>query len=318
MASNNPFYIEPANPLQALMAGVQGYEGAQKRSKADAIQAARKEAGDLYAKGGDTRGALAKLIELGDGDTIKALSAMGPKTTDLQSNYNTAVQQGYKGSFMDYQTALKRAGANSTTVNMPPAERAYDTQVGGDYGKLFSETQKAGRSALGTQGVLNRMETLVQDPSFYSGGAVAENVVLPFKQAIAGLGGDPNSARGMEEFRGLSNKAALDGMGGSLGTGFSNADRDFITTQYPNLANTPEGNKMRIEGLRKIEQRKIDIAKASREYAKRNGRIDAGFEAELTEWAERNPLFPRNAAPPAPAAPAPGKTTTGVPWRIVQ
>lgn len=62
----NPFYINPPNPLESLMMGVQGYEGAQKRAKQGDIEAGRWEAVQALQSGGDTRGALARLIGVGD------------------------------------------------------------------------------------------------------------------------------------------------------------------------------------------------------------------------------------------------------------
>lgn len=62
----NRFSINPPNPLEALMAGVQGYEGAQKRAKQGDIEAGRQEAVQALQSGGDTRGALARLIGVGD------------------------------------------------------------------------------------------------------------------------------------------------------------------------------------------------------------------------------------------------------------
>ena len=50
----NPFSIEPANPLAALMSGVAGYDRGQKSLQQQALQ----EAGQLYAQG-DVNGALA-------------------------------------------------------------------------------------------------------------------------------------------------------------------------------------------------------------------------------------------------------------------
>ena len=49
----------------------------------------------------------------GSGQTITS----GPKKTTEQKEYELAKEQGYKGSFMDYQTDLKRAGANNLVVN---------------------------------------------------------------------------------------------------------------------------------------------------------------------------------------------------------
>lgn len=48
------------------MAGVQGYEGAQRRAKQSEIEAGRQEAMQALQTGGDTRGALARLLGVGD------------------------------------------------------------------------------------------------------------------------------------------------------------------------------------------------------------------------------------------------------------
>ena len=52
-----------------------------------------------------------------DAKTLKPIYEGSEKPTSDIQNYNQAVAQGYKGSFMDYQTALKKAGA--TNINMP-------------------------------------------------------------------------------------------------------------------------------------------------------------------------------------------------------
>jgi hypothetical protein len=323
----NPFLIEPANPLQALMMGQQGYKtGKEYATEARRTNALSQLMGTGQQAGGtpDYAGVARTLAASGDLTGATQIAGLnkalaGPEQTDEIKEYNLSKAQGYKGSFTDWKTALKTAGATRVNTNVTTGDNAYAKTINEARAKDAVALQTAGRNALNTIGTLNRMEALTSDPNFYSG-AGAEKLVLPFKQSLAALGGDPNSAAPMEEFRALSNKAALDGLGGSLGTGFSNADRDFITTQYPGLPNTPEGNKVRIDGLRKVEQRKAEIAKRARDYARRNkGMLDEGFDDELAVWAERNPIFPR-AAPAAPrgAAPQGNRTGTGVPWRIVQ
>ena len=99
----------------------------------------------------------------------------------------------------------------------------------------------------------------------------------------------------------MAKQAALDTMVGSLGSGFSNADRDFVTEQVPTLTNTPEGNRHLITVQRKLNQRKMQIAQLARQYAgEHEGRIDAGFDDYLSKWADANPLFP--AKPPGSGA----------------
>lgn len=51
----------------------------------------------------------------------------GPDLTSGMKEYNLAKDQGFQGSYLDYQTALKRAGASNNTVN-----------VGGKYGTIPS------------------------------------------------------------------------------------------------------------------------------------------------------------------------------------
>jgi hypothetical protein len=281
------FDTTPVNVLQALMSGVQTFDKFRGYGKERDLTAARRAAANAYETGGDNKSAFARLIELGDTDTIKALRTTDNRP-DIQQNYDRAVTQGYKGSLLDYQKELRPPGTN-VTVN--GNEKSFDQTVGKDYGESFVGMQKAGRNAVGETATLDVLENLTKEPNFYSG-VGAEKFALPMKQIISRMGGDPNAAAPMETFRALSNKAVLDTMGGSLGTGFSNADRDFVVGQVSNLANTPEGNRELINIRRQVAKRTQDIARFARDYAaKNNGRIDAGFDAALSDWAEKNPMF---------------------------
>lgn len=214
--------------------------------------------------------------------------------TSLMQNLQAA---GLQPGTPEYRDAMLKASMPASTNVNVGAEKGYDKTLGEGYGKAFLEGQAEGRSAQSTLGSLNAMESAMADPKFYSGGGATANLAL--KRAIAALGGDPKAAASMENFQALAQKSALDSMGGSLGTGFSNADRDFVMNQVPNLDNTPEGNRQLIAISRAIQQRKVDIAKRAREYAKENGgRIDAGFDESLAAWAAENPLFDQPPPPP--------------------
>ncbi len=108
-------------------------------------------------------------------------------------------------------------------------------------------------------------------------------------------------------------------MGGSLGAGFSNADRDFVEKQVPTLGNTPEGNKGIIRIQKALLKRKQEMAQLAREYAtdqqaKGERFSQAGFEEIARKFAEENPLFGTATAPAAPAAG--NVTSSGVQWSI--
>jgi hypothetical protein len=297
----NPYFIESANPLQALMMGQQGY----KTGKEFATESRRTNAlSQLMGAGGapdyaSVAKTLAASGDLAGATQIAGLNKAlaGPEQTDEIKEYNLSKAQGYKGSFTDWKTALKQAGATRVNTNVHSGEKEYDKVLNKAEAERFIGYQKGGQNAQSAIGSLDVLEGAMKDPNFYSG-VGAERFALPLRQAQASFGGDPKAAASMETFRSTASKAALDAMGGSLGSGFSNADRDFVLNQVPNLANTPEGNKSLIDVSRKVRSREIEIAKMARDYAAKNGgRIDAGFDAALADYAEKNPLF--KAKPPS-------------------
>lgn len=290
--ADNPYFIQPANPLAALMTGVGGYESAQKRAKQAELETAFKEVGQQVQAGGIDKSALGRLFGLGPAAApmIAAAATLGKgETTDEIKEYNLSKQQGFAGSFTDWKTALKKAGA--TSVNVNTGEKAYDKELNEAEAKRFIELQKGSAGAVKKIATLDAMDQLTQHPDFYSGTG-ADRFVLPLKQAIGALGGDPAAGASMEAFRALSSRALLDAAGGSLGAGVSNADTAVIAGTVPNLSNTPEGNRQLIGMQRKLAQREQEVFKLARVYAANNkGRIDAGFDEFLADWANKNPLF---------------------------
>jgi len=134
----------------------------------------------------------------------------------------------------------------------------------------------------------NALEDLVTDEDFYSG--TGGELVLQAKQLLVSLGmADENMTASSEAFRAQTRKAALDGIGGSLGVGFSNADRDFIVEQNPSLSNTPAGNLALIKLNRNIQQRRIATANEISRYLAENNYEESGLNKHLTKWAEEQP-----------------------------
>jgi hypothetical protein len=137
-----------------------------------------------------------------------------------------------------------------------------------------------------------------------------------------------------EAFQGFG-RVVLDGLGGSLGTAISNADRDFIQQTAPNLTNTRDGNLAMIELGKAMAQRQQSVAKMAREYAAKNGgRLDGGFDDQMVQWADANPLVTpqlmerinraapqggqQQTAPPASLAPGQSRVIDGITIRRVQ
>lgn len=171
-------------------------------------------------------------------------------------------------------------------------ERAYDSAIGTGYAKRFLDIQNEAQAAGRALNSLDVMSQAMTDPNFYSGAASGSIVALKRYASALGLPG-ADGIESMEQFNAAAKQAALESMGGSLGTGFSNADRDFVLDQVPNLQNTPQGNAALIDIQRKFATRRQQIGALAREYAAQNdNRLDAGFEDFVAKWAEQNPLFP--------------------------
>jgi len=62
-------------------------------------------------------GETVSMRNFGPGGGTTELASGGEKQTDMMRNYNLARQQGFKGSLIDYELALKRAGASNVSVN---------------------------------------------------------------------------------------------------------------------------------------------------------------------------------------------------------
>jgi hypothetical protein len=172
-------------------------------------------------------------------------------------------------------------GEKPSAFQLAQAKKQADTYAS------YSEGGMAAQDALNN---LSIMEQLASEPGFYSG-AMADQV-LQVKRAAVAMGASPDLVESEETFNAIAKKTALDVMGGSLGVGFSNADRDFVTSMVPGLQNTPSGNAAIIDIQRKIQKRRIDLAVLADQYAEQNGNL-SGFAKFTKDWAEENPLFPK-------------------------
>ncbi|WP_299973422.1 hypothetical protein [Devosia sp. 66-22] len=190
---------------------------------------------------------------------------------------------------------------DGTTTITQGGTGKYGQTVDGGMGDMMTSIQKDAFAAISGLNTLDAMTEAMKDPNFYSG--FGGEQVKALKQAAVAIGiANPESVTSMETFNAMAKQAALDTMGGSLGTGFSNADRSFVEQQVAGITNTPEGNAALMDIQRKMARRRIQIATLADQYAKEHGKLDSGFTTALAQWAEQNPLFgtPETAALPDP------------------
>jgi hypothetical protein len=219
--------------------------------------------------------------------------------TANQKDYNLAVRQGETRPFTEWTRAMREASV---------PEKSYDAEMGKKLSAEQIEIQKQGFNAAPQVATLNKMEQLMDTPGFRTGTGGAYQAGL--QRAWAAIGGDPKAPASAEAFQALANKSVVDDLGG-LGTAVSNTDRDYISGTVANIDKTPEGNRQIIGIKRKLAERKQEMAKVARDYAKEHGgRLDVGFYEVAADYAEKNPLFPEGGTAPSSRAPSGGEPSS--------
>lgn len=228
-----------------------------------------------------------------------------PKEQDLPSDvraYEYAKKNdGYTGTFTQWQLDQKKAGASKTVVAPVFKQEGKEAEaVGKFFGESYADIQKAGMSA---QGALNRYNRLGQLLDGVDTGKFAPLGLEAAKIAReVGLNIDPNLAN-KEAAVALSSEIALQLRNPAGGAGMpgamSDADRNFLQGMVPGIEKTPQGRKTILETAKKLAQRDAEVARMARAYRQKNGTINEGFYDELARFSESNPLF--KSAPSAPA-----------------
>jgi hypothetical protein len=84
MANGNQFSVNVPSLYEALLAGEAGYKGVREQQSQRAVQDARRDAQGAMLNGGDTRGAMARLIGAGDMQGATAISNMTGAESDRE------------------------------------------------------------------------------------------------------------------------------------------------------------------------------------------------------------------------------------------
>lgn len=240
--------------------------------------------------------------------TIAAAQPARPVTSEEREQFGLGPSVPAKMTAKDGPVAI---GTGGTSVNVGTPEKEQDKVVGKGFGEYQLDLANKGRNAASTKNTLALMEQAMNAPGFYSG--VGGEAVKRANQFLGALGvQNPNAASGAEVFGALSNKVVLDGLGGSLGPGISNTDRDYISRTAPTLEQSEHGNRALIGIARALADRQLEVARLARDYAGRNGgRLDGAFDQVVEDYAAKNPLFPQ--ARDGATASAPKEPPQGAP-----
>jgi len=177
--------------------------------------------------------------------------------TNDQREYETAQAQGFKGTFLDYLTTVKRAGSPqfSVTTDMK-AENAESKGRGEGLAKRLNSIAEDGVEAGKDMQTLQRLSQLTSNVDPGTKTALLEQV-----RDLTGIALDPNTDN-VQAFKAaasyLAPRMRVPGSGAS-----SDRDVSLFMKALPSLLGTPEGNQTVIEtlgGMAQQRQRRADIA----------------------------------------------------------
>lgn len=205
-------------------------------------------------------------------------------TPDIKE-YKFAKDNGYAGSFAQYQVDLKKASANNTTINNGEGNKFYNT-LDEQNAKIFSGLSDAGIQGRSKLGQIDQLENLLN-----SGGTGAMAVL---KQRAGDLGINTEGLSDIQAASAMLSKMIPEQRAPGSGP-VSDADLAGFRNSLPRLINQPGGNATIINTMRGLTQYQIAMGTiadrvANREITPAEGR------AQIANLP--NPLSNFKAPPP--------------------
>jgi len=180
-------------------------------------------------------------------------------TTDAQGNQ---VRKMYTGG-VDRTTAKVTATATSK------GEEAFTKALGELDAKAVADAQKARDASIATVKALNSLASY-PDNKLISGTFANNRVGFANFLNTIGLasGADKERISNSQQYQKVAGDVILQTLGGKLGSGFSNADREFIAGLIPQLEASPQARRALIEFMQKKNQDIIAEATRLEDYAR--------------------------------------------------
>ncbi len=159
--------------------------------------------------------------------------------------------------------------------------------------KYINEIQDKAQTAASDLQLLDSIETGLDTIGETGVTTNLQNSIISFANQ-RGIKVDRNKIATAQEVQSTINRLVLGAVktsGLGSGTGFSDADREFLIKQFPKLTNTYEGNKKIVAVIRKMKQRDLEIAELTQQL-KEKGITDRGMvQKAIKNYSNDNPLF---------------------------
>jgi flagellar protein FlgJ len=172
--------------------------------------------------------------------------------------YNAAVQSGLitPDTTLEQYVAMKKPPAAVATAISGGRPDTFQEEVKKGLAKEFGEIRKSGIAAQRSAQDVNRLETLLSKVD--TGGAAA------FKQAAGNFGIKTEGLDDIQAAQAIINKLVPAQRPAGSGP-MSDADLELFKQSMPRIINQPGGNKLIIDGMKRINQYLIEEGKIAAE-----------------------------------------------------
>jgi hypothetical protein len=201
-----------------------------------------------------------------------AMGSREPVYLDVNNDQQYIYQKGADGKQMrvPYFGGVDRTTA-TTKVQVDAGENEFIKELGKLDAKAVASSMETKNSAISALNSLNRLNQLDQSAlisgSFASGRVGATNLLNTLGLTSSK---DQDVLAKSENYQKTAGDVILATLGGRLGSGFSNADREFIQSLVPQLENSPQARKQLIEFMVKKNQGIVDETTRLETYAREN------------------------------------------------
>jgi hypothetical protein len=276
----------------------------------------------VQALGAQTIGEMTKPQKLGADEQLvrfnpqsqkyETIGAGAPKATNEYKNYQEAVRGGYKGSFPEYQFALKKAGASNTIVNTEKSYgQAFGQGLAGNDVKLYDSASRAPQMLE----TVKETRKLLDNDKLYVGFGANQKLDLARAADAFGITGRDTADKisNTQRLFAARAQATLDSVkesGLGAGNGFTDKDREFLEkSKLGNIVYSRDALKQQLDieervarGLAQKWNTRFDQIPDSAKGPTGVTKVEltksvveslSGADREAYEWATKNPNDPR-------------------------
>lgn len=158
----------------------------------------------------------------------------------------------YMPAYIEGQEQIARARRPQTTVNLPPAQKAFEVELAKLDAKQLDEWRDVAVKATGGLSRIGEMKRLAQEGVYSGWAASGRSGVANFFNTV-GLPMDPKKLENSQEYMKHAKELTLSMLKEGVGaTNISNADLQFVNETVPQLETNPQA---RMNLLNYMEQR---------------------------------------------------------------